>query len=356
VRGGGRGGGGSSGCRARQRVVDRGDRCLGGVGRRRFRRTGDGGQFDVGLGRGLDLRRRHLLDDRGRLRRAVLPRRGRGRFVLGLGFGLGIREQRRRALATLAGRGPDRGQGRLELRAGRGEQGRVGGRDALDPGQRLLLAVEELDLELHEALDDPAPGDRVDLVEAELHDRLVGLELPLAAELADRDELDERRVAAQLEDQRASVGVGPVARAGGPVGGTLELLAAVRRARAVAVPARDGLDRDRRALRTLPQPGGKSRAGQRAVGRVEVAILELGRADGADRVEARELLGEQVAVPGGLVPEPVLELDFDGSRGGGGGTHAADRAALMPAGRGSRHPLPAGAGPSRPTPRRAPAP
>jgi ABC-type amino acid transport substrate-binding protein len=178
---------------------------------------------------------------------------GRGRFVLGLGFGLGIREQRRRALATLAGRGPDRGQ--APTRASSRSRGTGTGSAVATPSiraERLLLAVEELDLELHEALDDPAPGDRVDLVEAELDDRLVGLELPLAAELADRDELDQRCVAALLEDERAGVGMGPVARPGRPVGRSLELLAAVRRSLAVA--AGDRLHGDRRALGGLPQP------------------------------------------------------------------------------------------------------
>src|SRR4029079_6076844 len=108
-------------------------------------------------------------------------------------------------------------------------------------------------------------------------------------------------------DQRAGIGVRPIARAGGPVGRSLELLAAMcRAAAAIAVAAADRLDRNGGALRVLPQAGGKPGPGERSVGRVEVAILELGRADGADRVEARELVGEQAAIAGGLVPAPGL--------------------------------------------------
>ena len=55
--------------------------------------------------------------------------------------------------------------------------------------------------------------------------------------------------------------------------------------------------------------------GERAVGRVEVAILELRRADRADRAEPGQLLGEQVAVARGLLAEAVLQLDLDRARG-----------------------------------------
>ena len=178
-----------------------------------------------------------------------------------------------------------------------------------------LVALDELDLELDEPLDDPAPGDGVDLVEADLDDRVVELELPLAAELADRDELDERRVAALLEDQRAGVGGRPVARARGPVGRTLELLAPVDRAgRRPAGHAR--LDRHGRALGRLAQAGREPGPGQRAVGRVDVAVLELRRADRADRVEAGQVVGERGSVAGRLVAEPVLQLDLDRARRG----------------------------------------
>ena len=75
-------------------------------------------------------------------------------------------------------------------------------------------------------MDDPPAGDDVDLVEAQLGGRVDRLEPPLAAQLADRDELDERRVAAQLEDQRTGGRRRPAMRLGGPVGRSLELLAA----------------------------------------------------------------------------------------------------------------------------------
>ena len=75
-------------------------------------------------------------------------------------------------------------------------------------------------------MDDPAARDDVDLVDAQLGGRVDRLEAPLAAQLADRDELDERRIAAQLEDQGAGGGRRPGMRLGRPVGGSLELLPA----------------------------------------------------------------------------------------------------------------------------------
>ena len=97
-------------------------------------------------------------------------------------------------------------EGGLELGRVRRREARVGREDGLDPVEPGLVALDELDLELDEPADDPAPGDRVDLVEADLDGRPVALEVPLPAELADRHDLDERRVAALLEDQRAGVG------------------------------------------------------------------------------------------------------------------------------------------------------
>ena len=90
--------------------------------------------------------------------------------------------------------------------------------------------MDQLDLELDKALDHPAARDRVDLVEADLDDRVVRLHSSLPAQLSDRDELDEWRIAALLEDQRPGIGWRPVTRTGRPVGGSLELLAAVDRA------------------------------------------------------------------------------------------------------------------------------
>ncbi len=87
-----------------------------------------------------------------------------------------------------------------------------------------------------------------DLVEAQLDGRLATgrREVPLAAELADRDQLDERPVAAQLQDQRASVRRRPGQRLGGPVGRPLELLAALY---ATLPSSAVRLDRDDRAGR-----------------------------------------------------------------------------------------------------------
>ncbi len=139
--------------------------------------------------------------------------------------------------------------------------------------------------------------------------------MAFAPELADGHELDQRRVAALLEDQRSGIRGRPVARTRGPIGRALELLAPMD-ARAVG-PTRGRLDRDGGALGGLPQAAGETRPRHGAVGGVKVSILELGRANGRDRDEAGELVGEEIAVAGGLLAKAVLELDLDWSGSGG---------------------------------------
>ena len=100
--------------------------------------------------------------------------------------------------------------------------------------------------------------------------------LALAAQLADRHELDERRVAGQLEDQRPGVRAGQSTgrrvRSAGPSSSS-------RRDRAAGALARgERLDRDDRRRARLRGRGPRSRPGEGAVGRVDVAVLELRRA------------------------------------------------------------------------------
>ena len=70
----------------------------------------------------------------------------------------------------------DRRQRRLELRARSTapSSGSVA-RTACDPVERAPRRPDQLDLELDEPVDDPAPGDGIDLVEAQLDDRVVRL-------------------------------------------------------------------------------------------------------------------------------------------------------------------------------------
>ena len=137
----------------------------------------------------------------------------------------------------------------------------------------LLGALDQLGLELDEAVDDARPGDHVDLVEAQLDPRVAVAHDPLAAQLADRDELDERRVAGQLEHQRPRVRGRPFERARRPIRRSLELLAAHGAAGALGPGQR--LDRDDRALARLAEPDREAGLGQRPVRGVHVAILEL---------------------------------------------------------------------------------
>ncbi|HEY8817538.1 MAG TPA: hypothetical protein VIM25_01815, partial [Candidatus Limnocylindrales bacterium] len=97
-----------------------------------------------------------------------------------------------------AGRRPDRGHRGIELAAACRGQRRVGAEHLGQAAQPLLGALDQFSLELDEAIDHPRPRHHVDLVEAELDPRIAVTNDPLAAELPDRDELEQRRVARVL--------------------------------------------------------------------------------------------------------------------------------------------------------------
>ena len=168
-----------------------------------------------------------------------------------------------------------------------------------------LVALWQLGLELDEAVDDPAAGHDIDLVEAQLDPASARrLELALAAQLADGHELDERRVAGVLEDERPGVGGRPVDGGGDAIGRTLELLAADGAAGAVGPGER--LDRDDRVGAALAEPDRETGAAEGAVGGVDVAVLELHRPGAGARGERPELVGGDEPFGGGEVGDPVL--------------------------------------------------
>ena len=208
-----------------------------------------------------------------------------------LGLGLGGRCRRRRP--RTARRHRPRTRSRIHRGAGASPSGRLPSppraccrwrAPGLDPRRRprpgsvrpLLGARDQLRLELHEPVDDAARDDDVDLVEAQLDPRVAVADDALAAQLADGHELDERRVAGLLEDERAGVRRGPVERAG--ASGRPDL----RAPRAGPTPPgpsvrAERLDRHDRALARLPEPDGEPGPGHRPVGGVDVAVLELRR-------------------------------------------------------------------------------
>ena len=97
---------------------------------------------------------------------------------------------------------------------------RIGPERGAKARQTLFVALRELSLEFDEPSEDPLALDDIHLVEAQLDPRRAVAELSLAAELADRDDLEQRRVTHVLQDERAGVGgrpaVGPTARSAGP--------------------------------------------------------------------------------------------------------------------------------------------
>ena len=186
------------------------------------------------------------------------------RRCLGLGRGVPARP------------GLDRGHRRLELAPGRGRQRRVRGEHLGQHREPLLGALDQLGLQLDEAVDDARPGDDVDLVEAQLHSRIAVAHDPLAPELPDGHQLDERRVARQLEHERARVRGRPFDGARRPIGRSLELLPAHGAAGTLGPGQR--LDRHDGALAGLAQPDREAGLGQRPVRGIHVAILELRRA------------------------------------------------------------------------------
>ena len=144
-----------------------------------------------------------------------------------------------------------------------------------DAARSPLVALHQLRLELDEPVDDRDRGDDVDLVEAQLDPRVAAeLELSLAAQLADRHELDERRIAGVLEHERSGVRRRPVDRRGDPVG------RALRAPRGGCEPPgpsrpRQRLDRDDRLAAGLAEADREAGPRQGAVGGVDVAVLEL---------------------------------------------------------------------------------
>src|SRR4029453_18144763 len=56
----------------------------------------------------------------------------------------------------------------------------------------------------------------------------------------------------------------------------------------------------------------------------------LGRSNRGDRLEAGEVVGEEVAVAGSLLAEAVLQLDLDGARSCRRGAHARGSSEAVP--------------------------
>ena len=275
------------------------DGASSGVGRRQSRRPRRGVAFASADGADAADALDALDPDRPFRTRVAAGSHGRrlaGR-CLGLGRGVPARP------------GLDRGHRRLELAPGRGRQRRVRGEHLGQHREPLLGALDQLGLELDEAVDDARPGDDVDLVEAQLHSRIAVAHDPLAPELPDGHQLDERRVARQLEHERARVRGRPFDGARRPIRRSLELLAAHGAAGTLGPGQR--LDRHDGALAGLAEPDREAGLGQRPVRGVHVAILELRRAQRGRPGERADLLVDEVALGGRQVDDPVLELDLD---------------------------------------------
>ena len=181
-------------------------------------------------------------------------------------------------------------------------------------GQLGLIALGQLGLELDEPLDDAATLDDIDLVEAQLDTRRGRPQLALAAELADRDALDERRVAGVLDDERPGIGCRPVDRRGDAIRRPLELFAMHGAVRPFGVGQRlDGHDRLAAALAEADRETGTR---QGAVGGVDIAVLELrGPCAAGAAAERAQPVGRQQSFGGGQVSDAVLELDLRHARG-----------------------------------------
>ena len=106
----------------------------------------------------------------------------------------------------------NRGQPRLQLASRLGDQRRIGVEHGCQLLQRPLVALDQLRLELHEALDDPRLGHDVDLIEAQFDARLTRTNDAPAPNLAERHQLQERCVAGQLEHERPGVRRRPIGR------------------------------------------------------------------------------------------------------------------------------------------------
>jgi hypothetical protein len=128
----------------------------------------------------------------------------------------------------------DHRERRLELRHHRRPQAGIRAEHAIERDQSCFVALEQLDLELCEAIHDLTAQHDLHLVEAQFDARGAIAQLPSAAALADRHQLEQRLVAGELEHQRAGIGNRPVMRRRRLVRGAFELLASVGR-RTVAI-------------------------------------------------------------------------------------------------------------------------
>ena len=99
----------------------------------------------------------------------------------------------------------DRGERRLELRNPRRPQARVGPEHAVQIRQPRLVALEQLDLELVEPVNDLAPNHDLDGVEAQLHARVPVAQLASPPALANGDQLEQGCIASQFEHERAGI-------------------------------------------------------------------------------------------------------------------------------------------------------
>ena len=90
--------------------------------------------------------------------------------------------------------------------------------------ERRFGSTLEFDLELFEMVERPFVTLDRDFVDAQLHPSAGGLEAAHPSQLAERQQLEQRLVAAQFEDRRARLGSGPGDRRLGRVRGSFELL------------------------------------------------------------------------------------------------------------------------------------
>src|SRR5829696_53175 len=176
-----------------------------------------------------------------------------------------------------------------------------------------LVAIAQLRLELREPVDELAAGDDLDLVERELDDGSIPPVQPLAAQLAQDDELLEDAVAGKRDDLVARGALRPHRGRLRGIGWSHELVSLVQGA--AVVLTREALERDQRSRRRSPQSRCIPGRGEGRVGCVEVAILVVDVVRGSERLEPAELVRGQQSRPRGDIIDQVLELDLERSRG-----------------------------------------
>ena len=166
-------------------------------------------------------------------------------------------------------------------------------------------------VQLHLELIEPAEGSAVDLhldrVDAEVGRRVAVHEAANSPHLANREQLYEGRVAAQLQNHRACGRGGPIGRRRVRVGRTLELLATVQ----PAFRGFSALEADHGFSRSPAQPRCEAGSCESPVRRVDVAVLDLHDPDLTCRLELAQLGRDQVAIGAVGRLELVLHLDFD---------------------------------------------